>query len=53
MDNNNISPIKSGNKDSSTRVYGTPTIEELRMRVMERKLEKKKKGSRKKQLTEY
>lgn len=53
MDNNHISPIESGNKDASSRVYGTPTIEELRMRVLERQLEKKKKGSRKKQLTEY
>lgn len=49
MDNNHISLKESGANDVSARIYGTPTVEELRMRVLARQLEKKKKGAGKKQ----
>lgn len=48
MDNDQLSPKQNSANDASSRVYGTPTIDELRMRVLVRQLEKKKKGKRKK-----
>ena len=48
MDNDQISLKENNTNDASTRVYGTPTIDELRMRISERQLEKKKKRNKKK-----
>ena len=48
MDNDQISTKENSANDAPSRVYGTPTIDELRMRILVRQQEKKKKGNRKK-----
>jgi len=48
MDNDQISLKECSANDVSSRVYGTPTIDELRMRVFVRQQEKKNKGDKKK-----
>lgn len=48
MVNDQISPNDNNTNDVSRRVYGTPSIEELQMRVLARELEKRKQEKRKK-----
>jgi len=48
MDNDQIFQTENSANDVSSRVYGTPSVEELQMRVLSRQLENKKKEKRKK-----
>lgn len=51
MESNQTYPGDNSTKNVTSRVYGTPTIEELRMRVEVRQQEKRKKGNRKSNVT--
>jgi hypothetical protein len=48
MDNDQIFQTENSANDISSHVYGTPSVEELKMRVLARKLENRKKEKRKK-----